>query len=95
LSKGRLLSNDAKGFAMWDLQSQQQYFYHAVGKNPHDLFEGAKRLRADIRKSRGLVHCTTAVILPKEDWLALTPDPGFPQFLKFDVSDIWPKRCDE
>ena len=90
LSNNRLLSNDRKGFAVWDLKTQQQYFYHSVGKLPHDIFAGVHR-EHQINWNTA-IHCASAVVLPKEDWLALTPHPGSPQFLKLDVSDVWPLR---
>lgn len=85
LSDDRLLSGDTNGFALWDIPSQQQYFYHKVGKHSHDLFEARKD-----NDSSNIY--SNVVVMPPEDWLALAFLDENPQFLKLDVSDVWPKH---
>ncbi len=86
LSNDRLFSSDAKGFALWDIPSRQQYYYHSIGKYSHDVFEE----KAD----KGICSSSyyNVVVMPPEDWLAVAFLSESPQFLKLDVSDVWPKR---
>jgi len=85
LSDHRLLSSDVDGFALWDIPSHQQYFYHKVGRHSHDLFEAAND-----KESASMIP--NVIAMPPEDWLVLSLYHQSPQFLKLDVSDVWPKR---
>ena len=62
LANGKtILSWDNTGFSFWDVETGQQFYYHQIGKSPHDIFTtSAQRFK----------KLYSLVISPDQSWLA-------------------------
>jgi WD40 repeat protein/serine/threonine protein kinase len=75
-----IVSFDETGFAIWDVETGQQYYFHRLGKSRHDLLYLSK---PDFKEMYSLA------ISPDENWIAVSSAGQHGRILDLDVADAW------